>query len=119
MSILVLPTIALSTVLGNNFYDKRFHVCLLLLIAHSVCHLARQMLKNLRRKHRNVFQDRNEETEPDTRVAYKDEMCVLIAALCHELGETHCQMFLIKKQYKFISCRPGSYVSFVSRPVYT
>ena len=53
------------------------------------------MLKNLRRKHGNAFQDRNEGTEPDTRVAYKDEMCVLIAALCHELGESHCQIIAI------------------------
>lgn len=76
------------------------------------------MLKNIGRKHRHFFVDSNEDTEPaDICVTYKDEMCVLIAALCHELSETHCRILLFRdvfKQYKFFH----SYVTFVSRPVY-
>ena len=45
---------------------------------HSVCHLARQLLKNLHRGQEELFQEYG--------ITKKDEMCVLIAALCHELG---------------------------------
>lgn len=43
-----------------------------------VCMLARQMLKNCRIQDRKLFERLG--------VTDTDEMCVLIAALCHELG---------------------------------
>ena len=45
---------------------------------YSVCHLAGQLLKNLRQEQGELFEK--------YKIKEKDEMCVLIAALCHELG---------------------------------
>ena len=45
---------------------------------YSVCHLASQLLKNLHQKQGELFEEYG--------IKEKDEMCVLIAALCHELG---------------------------------
>ena len=47
-------------------------------LLYSVCHLARQLLKNLRQEQGELFVEYG--------ITEKDEMCVLIAALCHELG---------------------------------
>ena len=47
-------------------------------LLYSVCHLAGQLLKNLRQEQEELFEEYG--------ISEKDEMCVLIAALCHELG---------------------------------
>ena len=46
----------------------------------SVCYLAKELLETLRQKQQKLFEELN--------VTPKDEMCVQIAALCHELGKT-------------------------------
>ena len=48
---------------------------------YSVCHLAGQLLKSLRQKQGELFEEYG--------ITEKDEMCVLIAALCHELGTSN------------------------------
>lgn len=45
----------------------------------SVCFLAKQLLDNLRQKQQKLLDELN--------VTAKDDICVQIAALCHELGK--------------------------------
>ena len=61
---------------------------------YSVCHLAGQLLKSLRQKQGELFEEYG--------IIEKDEMCVLIAALCHELGISIVTIIIISAFYTCI-----------------
>ena len=75
----------------------------------SVCYLARQLLDHLRQKQQTLFEG--------LKVTPKDDMCVQIAALCHELGKI-CVIGDITDNTDYTVYRPRSNVTSVPRSVH-
>ena len=57
------------------------------LFYHSVCHLAGEFINHLRKRQQKEYESTLK--EGGVEISYKDELCVRLAGLCHDLGKKH------------------------------